>query len=283
MRLLAALLLAVALAGCGGGDEAAPTGPGTGTSPETTEPTTTDAEPTTLRVYFVRDERVGVAIRELEATEAVAAASLRALLEGPTAEERAAGLSTQVPSGTRLLGVTIADGIATIDLSEEFQSGGGSASMLARVAQVVYTATQFPTVERVAFRIEGEPVEAIGGEGVSVSPPVGRGDFEDQTPAILVESVAPGQEVSSPLRVTGTANTFEATLMLRIVDANGRELFDNFFTATSGSGTRGTFEATLTFDIETEGPGTLVAYESSAEDGSEIHVVRIPVELRRGS
>jgi hypothetical protein len=151
--------------------------------------------------------------------------------------------------------------------------------MLLRVAQVVHTVTQFPTVQRVAFRLDGEPVEAIGGEGVVVSPPVDRGDFEDQAPAILVESVGPGDEVASPLRVLGTANTFEATLNLRLVAEDGTVLHDDFATATSGTGTRGTFEVTIEFDAE--GPATLVAYERSAEDGAEINVVEIPVVLRR--
>ena len=153
--------------------------------------------------------------------------------------------------------------------------------MLMRVAQVVYTLTQFPTVRRVAFELDGEPADTIGGEGVVVSPPVDRGDFEDQTPAILVENVGPGDDVQSPLRVTGTANTFEATLNLRVLDASGKELYEELGSATSGTGQRGTFDETLDFDVKADGPGTLVAYERSAEDGSEIHVVRIPVELRR--
>ena len=283
MRRALLLVLVAALAGCAGDDDAATTGaqpPTTATTAE--EPATTaGAEETTVRVYFVRGEDVGVAARRIERTRAVAAAAVRELVAGPSADDRAAGLTTAIPRGTRLLGVSIADGVATVDLSREFESGGGSASMQLRVAQVVYTLTQFPTAKRVLFRLDGDSVEAIGGEGVVVSPPVARGNFEEQTPPILVESPAPGATVSSPLRVRGTANTFEATLLLRVVDAAGSELYDDFTTATSGSGTRGTFDVTLEFEVRREGPGTLVAYEQSAEDGSEIHVVRIPIELRR--
>jgi hypothetical protein len=274
----AILFAAFVLAGCGGGSDGSTVpGPSTGA----TATTETHAAPTELRVYFVRDETVGAAGREVEGTQAVGAAAVRALLEGPTADERAAGLVTAIPQGTTLRDLSIADGVATVDLSRAFNEGGGSASMQLRVAQVVYTLTHFATVERVRFQIEGEAVDAIGGEGVVVDPPVDRADFEDQTPAILVESPTPGEAVSSPLRVSGTANTFEATLNLRVLDRNGKVLYDGFATATSGSGPRGTFDEPIEFAVAADGPGTLVAYERSAEDGSEIHVVRIPVALRR--
>jgi spore germination protein GerM len=58
------------------------------------------------------------------------------------------GIGTLVPADTRRLGLDISGGTATIDLSSEYQSGGGSPSMTARLAQVVYTLTQFPIVKR---------------------------------------------------------------------------------------------------------------------------------------
>jgi Sporulation and spore germination/Immunoglobulin-like domain of bacterial spore germination len=284
VRALSLCVAVLALAGCSGGDDdAAPTSPTTTASGSTSTPTETGGEATMtpLRVYFVRLERMGVAGREVQSTPAVGAAALRELLAGPTAEDQAADLQSEIPTGTKLNGLTIDNGVATVDLSKAFESGGGSTSMQLRVAQVVYTLTQFPSVKRVQFKIDGKPVEAIGGEGVVVDPPVGRNAFEKQTPAILVESPTPGSVVTSPLRVRGTSNTFEANLNLRLLDGSGKVLYDNFTTATSGSGTRGTFEQTIPFTISKDGPGTLVAYERSAADGSEINVVRIPVELRR--
>jgi len=270
-------LVVAVFAACGGSD--GDDGATTATRTTASTATTTETETTTLRMYFVRGELVGVSTREVERTTAIAAAALRELLEGPNAEERAGGLGTAIPEGTQLRSVTISGGTATVDLSRAFEAGGGSTSTTLRVAQVVHTLTQFPTVARVAFRLDGESVESIGGEGVVVSPPVDRGDFESQAPAILVESAGPGDVVLSPVRVTGTANTFEATLNLRLVGADGDVLHDDFATATSGSGMRGTFDETIEFDGE--GPATLVAYERSAEDGSEINVVEIPVVLRR--
>ena len=132
------------------------------------------------------------------------------------------------------------------------------------LAEIVYTLSQFAPPKPVTY------------QGKSYS----RSDFEDETPAILVESPLPFQAVSSPLRVTGTANTFEATFEYELRDPVGKVLSHNFVTATSGSGTRGTFDFTIPFEAP-NGLGKLVVYESSAADGSRIHAVEIPLTLAR--
>ena len=126
---------------------------------------------------------------------------------------------------------------------------------------------------------------AIGGEGITVDPPLGREDIEPQTPAILVESPAAGEPVSSPLTIRGTANTFEANFRVSVTAADGTTLYDSFVTATSGSGVRGTFDETLR---ARRGRGrravTLTVWEdnqSSGEGGTppKLHVVEIPLVL----
>jgi hypothetical protein len=232
----------------------------------------------TVAVYHLRDGKVAPVGRTVEATSAVARASLASLLDGPTTEERAAGLSSAIPSGTTLLDLSLVEGLATVDLSGEFDDGGGSASMLGRVAQVVATLTRLPTIERVAFRLDGRAVETIGGEGVIVDPPLGRREIEDQTPQVLVESPLPGETVTSPIRLRGTANVFEATVSLEARDAANEVLVESFTTATSGTGTRGTFDAELAIPTA-DGQVTIVAFESSAKDGRPLHVFRVSVTV----
>ena len=233
---------------------------------------------TTLRVYFVEGEKITVAATPAPGSSAVAAAAMNALLTGPQGLAAQLGMTTQIPAGTRLLGVSIAGGTATVDLSGSFQSGGGSLSMQLRVAQVVYTLTQFPTVQRVDFKLDGTPVQAIGGEGLMVTD-VTRGTFESVTPIILVESPLPGETVTSPLRTAGTADTFEATLNYTLTDSAGRVLKEGFTTATSGSGTRGTFSVTIPYPAGSAGAGTLSVFEVSAKDGSHINAITVPLHL----
>ena len=174
-----------------------------------------------LSVYFLRGEKIGAAQRQVPRSKAVGAAALAALLAGPTAQEREAGLHSEIPAGTVLQGLAVHSGVATVDLSGQFESGGGSLSMLARLAQVVFTLTQFPSVERVRLKLDGQPVEAFGGEGVILATYATRRAFADLAPAILVEAPAVGDTVASPLRLRGAALVFEATFLATIVAGDG--------------------------------------------------------------
>jgi hypothetical protein len=277
LRAVALLLLAAAAlvlaGGCDSGDDdTAPPPAGTttdtGPAPETVS----------LSVYLLRGELLGVARREVPQTTAVLRAALEELVGGPSVPEREAGLGTAIPDGTEVVGVDLDGGVATVDLSGTFDDGGGSASMFARLAQLVFTATQFPGVDGVLLRLDGEPVEVFSSEGIVLEGPQRRQGYEERAPAILVERPAPNDVVTSPLRLTGSANTFEANLQYELLDADGARLAEGFTTATCGTGCRGTFAVDVFVDAPA-GPGTLVVFESSAEDGSRINVVEIPVDL----
>jgi germination protein M len=266
VRLVVLALVMVSLTGCADGDE--DTAPPTLGTDETTATATTPAattsptvspipDETLVRVYFLRNGRLAAVTRSTPRTRAVATAAMRELLSGPEDVEDPYRLATAIPGETTLRSVSIEDGVAVVELSQDVTG--------AAAAQVVHTLTQFPNVSAVE----------LGGARVR------RADYEQFAPQILVDSPTPGAEVSSPLRVTGSANTFEATFFLKVVDSSGKTLVDRFFTATSGSGTRGTFDATLQFAIERPGPATLIAYERSAENGEPIHVVRIPIRLEQ--
>ena len=151
-----------------------------------------------------------------------------------------------------------------LSLTTEFPSDPGAKYSTAALAQWVYTMTQFPDAKSV--KVDGRRYT--------------RADFEEQTPLILVESPLPFDEVTSPIRATGTANTYEATFNYELTDTDGRIVDENFVTATSGTGTRGTFDFTTDeYEIPFDGVGSLVVFERSAEDGSRMNVVEIPVRM----
>jgi germination protein M len=253
-RVALLLVAALLLSGCAGDDDGDTT-----TTETTTETVTTPTETTKLRVYWLRDGKVWPALREVDATEAVAEAALSELIAGPTdPEELDSQFMTAIPEGTSIVDVNVEDGVASVELSAELPDEP--------LAQVVYTVSQFPTVETVEIQDRT----------------LTRGDFEDLTPAILVESPLTFEDVESPLHVTGTANTFEATFQYEVTDTDGRIVDEDFVTATSGTGTRGTFDFTTDeFTVPFDGVGELIVFESSAKDGSRINLVEIPLRMKK--
>jgi germination protein M len=189
-----------------------PTDPGTDATTTTMPPadkpttstTTTTAAPQATRfvdVYFVQDGGYATSVATaVPATIDVAANAIRALIAGPTPGQQAAGLSSSVPTDTLLLGITIDDGLAKIDLSREFEAGGGSFSMISRLAQVVYTLTQFPTIDEVEFWLDGTPVTVFSAEGLLLEEPVGRGDYLAALPLTptLLDSVDRWEQADLP-------------------------------------------------------------------------------------
>lgn len=193
-----------------------------------------DEAATEARVYFLRDGKVWPVAREVEESADMSTALVDELVRGPTEEEEEMGLTNEVGE------------------NEQADPSRGA------LAQLVYTQTQF------------DPSGSIEIDGRNYT----RADFEEQTPSVLVESPLPFEEVDAPLRVTGTANTFEATFQYELLDSDGNVVDENFVTATSGSGTRGTFDFTT---AAVDDLATLVVFETSAEDGSRMREVEIPL------
>ncbi|MFG1881634.1 Gmad2 immunoglobulin-like domain-containing protein [Micromonospora sp. NPDC049102] len=132
-----------------------------------------------------------------------------------------------------------------------------------RQALVTWTLTQFPTVRQVRF---------------SGGAPVGRADYPLLAP-IVVTGPSVGDRVTAPLTVTGTADAFEATVSVRVLDADGRQVAAAFGAASCGSGCRGAYRVVVTWRTAREQHGTIEVYEVSARDGARINAVIVPVLL----
>ncbi len=106
--------------------------------------------------------------------ERVLETAFETLLNGPASEN----FTTAIPEGTKLLDLKVNQKDVYINLSQEFTSGGGSASMTDRLAQIIYTATSFDAVENVWISVEGKPLKTLGEEGLIIKQPMTRQDFE---------------------------------------------------------------------------------------------------------
>ncbi len=286
MKRLTTLLIGITLmlTACGGDRSgslgSAPTGrpkssPSSATP--TTSPTATPSSPAsgsgeptrtiTIQLWFTRAGKVVPTKRTRPATLATSRLALTELVAGPTPAEYRAGMRSAIPTGTTFDLTGIRAGVASVYFPPAFYDGG---SVLARLrqAQVVYTLTQFSTVSKVGFLSDVEPAA-----------PVGRDSYAELVPLIVVTSPAVDERVTNPITVTGTANVFEATVSLRLLDSTGRQLATTFTTATCGSGCRGTYSVQLPYRLGTEQRGTLQVYEVSPRDGTRVNVVDLPVVL----
>jgi len=138
----------------------------------------------TARVFFVMvDENGEIRLRGVQRTVSADAAPLtsmlRELLAGPTDAEQRLELISLLPEKVELHRVSVQDGTAIIDLGQGFRfSSLGQEGLLARLKQLVYSATDLPTVDAVQVLIDGTSVDYLGPEGIYIREPLTRDSFE---------------------------------------------------------------------------------------------------------
>jgi hypothetical protein len=98
-------------------------------------------------------------------------------------------------------------------------------------------------------------------------------------PAIVVLRPLIGRQIAPTVRVTGNSDVFEAAMVVKILNAAGHAIATKFFTATCGTGCRGTFAVTVSYHVNNAQAGTVVVTDTSATTGPPPHIVRIPVQL----
>ena len=101
--------------------------------------------------------------------------TLETLLLGLSPEEIREGLLSLVPAGSQIQGIRILDGVATIDFNESFRFNAfGKEGYRSQLQQIVFTATEFSTVQSVQILVNGARVSYLGPESPYVGEPLDR-------------------------------------------------------------------------------------------------------------
>jgi spore germination protein GerM len=116
---------------------------------------------------------VPISVKAKNNEEAIATALKNIITE----KKENQNLYSAIPEGTQILSLTIANNDIRLNLSKEFTTGGGSASMRGRLIQLLYTSTSLNPDGNLFLSVEGKPLESLGGEGVEVSQPLRRQSF----------------------------------------------------------------------------------------------------------
>jgi len=261
----------------------------------TTEPlptATTVKELMAVTLYFIQEQDDIMFLvpekREIPKTDAVARASLEELIKGV----QKSGLTSAIPPKTKVLSIKVSNGLATVDFSKEvLVANMGSEAEALGIAQIVNTLTEYPSISKVKFLVEGKEQGMVNGREVMdwwghvglYEQPFSRntalvkgGKVSSNT--IKVDSPGAFTSVKSPLTVKGTAQVFEAQFQVRVLDKNGTTLADVPVMADDFDW--GNFDKKINYKKpETPGRGTVHFYFFSAKDGSEVTMADVPVFL----
>ena len=126
-------------------------------------------------------------------------------------------------------------------------------------------------VDRVTTPLTTSPSASTG------SPAPGSSPTAPETPAIDIETPLANGEVANPVSITGTADVVDASLAVRVLDANGQELSAMVVEASCGDGCTGTFAAELFFFVDRSQPGTIEV--SGISVAGDTAIATVPVVL----
>ena len=299
--MLAAVAAALVLAGCGTGTsgvrDEGPSAVGANAAVSPAAAAATGSAPVvpaapapgTAFVYLLRFDQPMPVRRAIPIELSVPEGSMRALLSGPTPAEGVLDYSSAIPAGSKVLGFTIADRIAIVDLSEMPATDGGEEDALLALYQIVYTLTGSEGVDAVRVRENGRPygLNRIGGGSSAEEPPLTRADLsfvvdaatasgsagcevakktvKGATPAIAISKPAAGQQVKGQIDVRGVVAGPGGPVVLRLLK-DQLEVANRIIDERC----RGAFSASIPVPRGLVGPVELVAIAPGADGAAQV-------------
>lgn len=130
-----------------------------------------------IKIYFTKskgpEEISFVSVpRKILKEDSVIDGALRELFLGPAKQEELRGIMTEIPIGTRLIKVEESEDEIVVDVSGQYVTGGGSATMQLRYLQLYKTLNNIAPDKKIYLLIDGKNPKTIGGEGLEVTQPL---------------------------------------------------------------------------------------------------------------
>jgi germination protein M len=242
-----------------------------------------------VTVYYVRrmgEERYLVPeARMVPSARAVAELARAAVTELLRGRPRCPASERPFPAGTRVLGLRVAAGTATVNLSRD-ALGAASPDGYA-LQSLVWTVTQLPQLRRVVVQVEGRSRGSIDGRPLAALLGMGAGGRQlvrDQSlrfaPILLEEPLPRVVVVGDRVVVRGEAHVAGGAVGLRLRDGSGGVVSQGFATLGAGPGQWGRFSGSLTFTPPRRRQLWRVeAFEASTVDASVTYLVVVPVRV----
>ena len=104
--------------------------------------------------------------------------AIKELVSAPTKWEKSKGYTSEIPAGTKILSIRESSNSILIDLSSNFESGGGAESTYTRIKQIIKTANTNSSTPTYLY-INGKQANVIGGEGIMIKQPLNERSFDE--------------------------------------------------------------------------------------------------------
>ncbi|HZD00192.1 MAG TPA: GerMN domain-containing protein [Actinomycetes bacterium] len=244
-----------------------------------------------VTVYYLRTVRT---VRYLAPEEhavarppSVSELAEAAVTELLTGRPRYLGTERPFPDGTRLLGLRLTGGTATVNLSR--RALGAASPDGYPLQALVWTVTELPSVKRVVVQVEGRTSGSLAGRPVAALLGVGTGgrqlvrDRSLRLAPIVLDEPSPEAAVAGDRVVArGGARAAGGTVGLRLRDGTGRVVSQGFATLAASPPAWGRFSGALAF---TPPPRPqlwrIEVFEASPVDASVTYSVVVPVWVGR--
>jgi len=150
--------------------------------PQPSEPSDPASQQVTL--YLVFGDAL-VPVERVVPRDATPLDVVRLLVQGPTSDEVARGLTTYVTPDADPADVDVRADRAVVALTGALQVTSNSDRRTLAIAQLVYTLTALPGIDRVVFELDGARAEVPAGDGTLVRTPLQRSAFPVQVLATV--------------------------------------------------------------------------------------------------
>ncbi len=126
-----------------------------------------------VKIYLIRfnekTERISLApVMRRVNSDFLLRNALYELIRGPTESERGRGLLSAVPKNLRIRNIETKNRMVIIDFNDAIEKGANGSILLNRIDQIVFTATQFESINRIKIKINGRGKEFLGSDGLSI-------------------------------------------------------------------------------------------------------------------
>ena len=247
--------------------------------------------PMDVMVYYLRavgtTRYLAPEEREVPFAPSVAELAGSAVTELLQGTPRHLGPKRPFPSGTRLLGLGLEAGTATVNLSREALRGADGDGYALQA--LVWTVTEVPQVKRVVVEVDGRSAGDLDGRPLSSLLGAGAGGRElvrDRAarlaPILLAEPLAEATVEGSRVVAKGQARVAASMVGLRLHDPSGQVVSQSYAALPSNVPGWAAFSGALTFvPPPTRQLWTVEAFETSPTDASVTYSVAVPVWVGR--